>query len=505
MPTKLKLTQTINLSTITGLVAPYYSVSDSVNNAIWVSSRVTNNLYRFDKTTKALIATINLGYLDPIGIDVDAGGFVWVACESDDNKVVKVNPADNSVVVAVTAGTHPYGVHCVGSFVYVTNGGDDPINNGTVSKIHRINHTVDATIIVGKAPHGMADDGTYLYCCNEVSSSISKINMATDVVDDTWSMGGVLVAVLPFWDSVNSRLWVTSYGSNIVKIFNPSGSIVGSISLQTPMGIDSNGTSVFIVSTNDKKLYRFNKATFAKEQAIDISTTMARGICWTGTDFFVCGYETNIIDVINTSNFYIDSAEGRNIVINNGQPSKTNEGIYFDDASCLNVSSFNELFTDYTFSFFYTPKGTIAERIISFYEDNNNRGYLYINSDEFGIYFKKNGTDVYQAWATASVVVNVKSHFEIGRQGNVIYLFKEGILLNTVTITASTPQYNNGLYLGADFYNGNINAASHGILHTLEINNGECLHTANFDPYNTPTAPICPVTQQPCQCCPLGV
>ena len=93
-----------------------------------------------------------------------------------------------TVPATVTVGTDPYGVAITpdGAYAYVCNNGST-----TVSVIAVATNTVVATVTVGTNPFGVAitPDGAYTYICNSGTTTVSVIAVATNTVVATVTVG----------------------------------------------------------------------------------------------------------------------------------------------------------------------------------------------------------------------------------------------------------------------------------------------------------------------------
>lgn len=84
----------------------------------------------------------------------------------------------------------------------------------------------------------------------------------------------------------------------------------------------------------------------------------------------------------------------------------------------------------------------------------------------------------------APISLNVWTHLEIGRSGNLLYLFVNGVLQGTMAVTTSLSSDHFCVASGQYFPIG-IRALN-GYLDEFHVKIGQCLHTANFTPRTTP-------------------
>jgi YVTN family beta-propeller protein len=103
---------------------------------------------------KTLIVSMIL-FISSAGVSL-AAPFVYVA-DSDDNKVLVVDAATNTIVDTIPVGNEPIGtaVSSNGRFVYIVN-----LDDETLSVINALNNTVIDTVQVGGDAFGVAANRT---------------------------------------------------------------------------------------------------------------------------------------------------------------------------------------------------------------------------------------------------------------------------------------------------------------------------------------------------------
>jgi len=147
-----------------------------------------------------------------------------------------------------------------GTFAYVTNSG-----SGSVSKINLATDTVSATITVGSGPYGVAINpaGTFAYVTNLSSDSVSKINLATDTVSATITVGSG-----PYGVAINPAgtfAYVTNNGSGSVSKINlATDTVVATITVgRFPRGVAINpaGTFAYVTNLTSDSVSKINLAT----------------------------------------------------------------------------------------------------------------------------------------------------------------------------------------------------------------------------------------------------
>jgi YVTN family beta-propeller protein len=83
-----------------------------------------------------------------VGVIAVGAHAVWAVVG---NKVVEINPHDNSVEASIPVGSNPGSIAVGGGAVWVANSSD-----GTISRIDPAKQAVVATIHVGPSPVGLA-------------------------------------------------------------------------------------------------------------------------------------------------------------------------------------------------------------------------------------------------------------------------------------------------------------------------------------------------------------
>jgi len=171
----------------------------------------------------------------------------------------------DTVSATITVGSFPSGVSGVainpaGTFAYVTNR-----NSYSVSKINLATDTVVATITVGNNPWGVAINpaGTFAYVTNGSSGSVSKINLATDTVVATITVGGG-----PYGVAINPAgtfAYVTTSGSDSVSKINlATDTVDATITVgNNPRGVAINpaGTFAYVTNGSSGSVSKINLAT----------------------------------------------------------------------------------------------------------------------------------------------------------------------------------------------------------------------------------------------------
>ncbi len=139
--------------------------------------------------------------------------------------------------------------YAAGPYAYITNSGSD-----SVSVIDLSSNTVVDSVSVGGEPYGVAvtPDGTKVYVTNYVDDTVSVIDTSSDTVISTitvgWSPEGI--AVTPD----GTKVYVANHASqNVSVIDTSSNTVIASVHVGTnPLGVavTPDGTNVYVTNNN---------------------------------------------------------------------------------------------------------------------------------------------------------------------------------------------------------------------------------------------------------------
>jgi YVTN family beta-propeller protein len=121
-------------------------------NAVWLAGNtVDRRILKLDPQTARVVATVRLS-VAPRRVTVGEGA-VWVTGEID-NVVLRIDPHENRVVARIRVGRGGSGVAAGGGSVWVANGLD-----GTITRIDPHTNRIAETIRVGGSPHDLVVAG----------------------------------------------------------------------------------------------------------------------------------------------------------------------------------------------------------------------------------------------------------------------------------------------------------------------------------------------------------
>ena len=174
----------------------------------YVASIGFNRVIRINLASNKVDATIQPVYLSPKGAQSEssssqaiainpAGTFAYVTSlpyfnyktsVQEAGVVSRINLATNKVDATIIVGDEPEGIaiNPAGTFAYIADR-----KSGTISRINLATNKLDTTIKVGDDPRYVRINptGTFAYVTNRRSNTVSKINLATNNVDATIAVG----------------------------------------------------------------------------------------------------------------------------------------------------------------------------------------------------------------------------------------------------------------------------------------------------------------------------
>lgn len=187
----------------------------------------------------------------PWGLAVTPDGHKLYVASAQSNSVSVIDTSSRTQVGApIPVGHNPYGVSVSpdGSKVYVTNAAD-----GTVSVISTLSGTVVATIIInggtGTPLYSVfSPDGTKAYVTLNTSDTVVRINVATNIVDYTYSVGTAPLGITISPDG--SKVFVVNNGDGSLSVIQTSSNSVNTSAriadYPTQVAISRDGGKLFI-------------------------------------------------------------------------------------------------------------------------------------------------------------------------------------------------------------------------------------------------------------------
>lgn len=187
-------------------------------------------------------------------------------------------------------------------FAYISN----QVSN-SVSVIDMATNTVATTIPLGAGagPYGLAVNpaGTRVYVANKDANTVSVIDTGTNTVTATVPVGTspVRIAVHPS----GSPVYVVNDGSNNVSVIDATNMVTTTIPVgSAPMGIQVNpaGTKAYVANYSGNTISVINTATNAVT-TINLTGTAPLDLAFTpgGAKAYVSNFESNNVSVINTA------------------------------------------------------------------------------------------------------------------------------------------------------------------------------------------------------------
>jgi YVTN family beta-propeller protein len=219
-------TITIGPSTNSGGPSPYALALNRSGTVLYVVDERANAVSVVNTATDSIVATVPVGS-DPLAIAVSPNGsLVYVANGGNggnaQSTVSVINAATNKVTHTITLGYNAYGVafNPTSDLAYISNG--DRNGNGLISVINTKASSVIGTINLGfgRFPEWIAitPDGTRAYVPDETSGEVSVIDLTTNSLISTFSVGGNPVQVA-FINGSEAYVSNQTSGLEILQIF----------------------------------------------------------------------------------------------------------------------------------------------------------------------------------------------------------------------------------------------------------------------------------------------
>jgi YVTN family beta-propeller protein len=177
-----------------------------------------------------------------------------------------------------------------GAYIWASN-----YESGYVNKINKNTGSIEATIVVGEGPIGMAFDGTNIWVCNYGSASCSVISQSSNTVIETIDLESGPTCAL--FDGTN--IWISCSISGVVYAINPTSlGLINKLGVgKMPYRMTTMNGDVYVLDINSNYIYKIN------------TETIIEG--FTKSDFVKCN------DIVNDGkNLYIASLESNIYKIN---------------------------------------------------------------------------------------------------------------------------------------------------------------------------------------------
>lgn len=176
--------------------------------AVWVANCTDRSLFRIDRSTATVAATIPTGLADRSGeLSVASGaGAVWILSDAA-GKLARIDPQTNKVVATIDVAPNSFAAVFGFGSVWITNtGARDATGPGSVQRVDPTTNTVVATIPVGPKPRFLAAGEGGVWTLNQGDGTVSRIDPATNrtaaTIETGASGGGGDIA------AGAGRLWV---------------------------------------------------------------------------------------------------------------------------------------------------------------------------------------------------------------------------------------------------------------------------------------------------------
>jgi YVTN family beta-propeller protein len=189
--------------------------------SVWVANCQDQSLYRINRETARVEATIATGLADRRGeLSVAVGaGSVWVLTDTA-GILSRVDPATNQVIAQIKVAPNSFAAVFGFGAVWITNTGAPRTSApGAVQRIDPSTNRVVATIPVGPTPRFLAAGEGGVWTLNQADGTVSRIDPATNAVvatiqADVPGFGGDIAAGA-------GRVWVRA-GKVLLQAIDPA-------------------------------------------------------------------------------------------------------------------------------------------------------------------------------------------------------------------------------------------------------------------------------------------
>jgi DNA-binding beta-propeller fold protein YncE len=160
-------------------------------DSVWVANCTDRSLYRIDRQTAAVVATIPTGLADRSGelSLAEGAGSAWLLTDAA-GVLSRIDPKTNTVVARIAVAPNSYAAAFGFDSVWVTNtGARGATGPGALQRIDPATNTVVATIPVGPAPRFLAAGEGAVWTLNQGDGTVSRVDPATNRVVATIDAG----------------------------------------------------------------------------------------------------------------------------------------------------------------------------------------------------------------------------------------------------------------------------------------------------------------------------
>jgi YVTN family beta-propeller protein len=235
-------------------------------------------------------------------------------------------------VVAVTVGNSPRGVAFDGTHIWVAN------NAGkSVSKIDIATNEVE-NVTVETSPHGVAFDGTHIWVSHCGGKSVSRIDRATNKIENVtmgnYSPRGVAFDGAHIWVACsrtdNSNMDIGKVCMiDIARMENVKDVPVG----ENPYGVAFDGTHIWVANNGDSSVSKIDIAEMKWVKDVPVEES-PRGVAFDGAHIWVANNVGNSVSKIDIATDVVETVLKGEIE----EPS----GIAFDGANIWVANSYGD-------------------------------------------------------------------------------------------------------------------------------------------------------------------
>ena len=210
------------------------------------------------------IAIVAAAVLVLVGLTVTAAFLLRgepTAITVEPNWVAVIDPKTNDVVRAVPAGTEPGPITSGGGAVWVGNAGN--VDGKSVTRINPRTRKVVETVALDATPTGVAFGHGYLWVAHGLTGQVARIDpefygkkTIDDVAKTKFGSSDGAVAAGTVW------VWAVFRDATLARIDPTSSNVERTDAGVRPTAVVEGGGSLWVASSGNSTVYRFNPDTF---------------------------------------------------------------------------------------------------------------------------------------------------------------------------------------------------------------------------------------------------
>lgn len=264
---------------------PRWVAFDGTN--VWATNHDAGTVSRINAVTGST-TTVAVG-TNPFGIAFD-GTSMWVANQTS-GTLSKINVSTLAVTTVSPGISDPYGVVFDGAHIWTNN------NTTELVKIDTTTNAIASTVATSTG-YALAFDGSNIWVPNKDGNTISRVNVGSNTVTGTVSLGPAAPATGPYgvvYDGTS--VWVTDANGGtladpsdgrVIKIDPIAATVVTTLTgFATPRGVTFDGTWIWVSNYAAETVSRINPVSGARTDFPVGVGSGPRGMVFDGTNLWV--------------------------------------------------------------------------------------------------------------------------------------------------------------------------------------------------------------------------